>query len=223
MIIEKEGRLQVFLFYFRPKSVMADDLTLPSDRADGKNWMIDAFLQRGDDACLKLGWHAPWGKFIRHEIAEGIRFEEIRYSNDSVFSVRVACRARRIAVCEDAFYVITRNDRSLTSNFMNKPGELECRVNAHLRVFQIACDSGMNIASLIEPLKSLTHMLHYRHWPLYVQCLHALNSVGISTWQMLREKYSYARRWDRWKGYVNTYLHIHLQSLKNEMKWLVQL
>ena len=42
----------------------------------------------------------------------------------------------------------------------------------------------------------------------HVQYLHALNSVGISTWQMLQEKYAYAGRWDRWKGYVNTGLHI---------------
>ena len=211
------------IIFFRPKSVMADDLSTLSNRTDYLNAIVDDYVKNGNATRYLYNWLCPWSKIIRHDMVRGVKFEEIRYSNDNVYSVTALCNARNVFVSDTTFYVATRSQDSLTSQFMCREGEAECRVGALFRAFSIVKSQGKDYSCMVETVKYYTQMMHYKNWALYCEGLLLCGSMGISTWQMLQEKYCYARRWDRWKGYVNTYLHIHLQSLKNEMKWLVQL
>ena len=200
------------IIFFRPKAVMADDVSKPSDRTDYLNAIVDDYVKNGNAVRYLFNWYCPWSKIIRHESVRGVKFEEIRYSNDNVYSVTALCHAQKVSVCDTTFYVATRSNDSLTSKYMSRAGEMECRIGAYFRAFSIVKSQGKDCSCMVEPIKYYTQMMHYRNWPLYIKGLRFCNSVGISTRQMLQEKYSYAHRWDRWKGYVNTYLHIIMQK-----------
>jgi len=200
------------IIFFRPKAVMAEDVSKPSNRTDYLNDIADDYIKNGNAVRFLYNWLCPWSKIIRHDMVRGVKFEEIRYSNDNVYSVTALCKARQIDVCSTTFYVATRGQESLTSQFMSRDGEAECRIGAYFRSFRIVRSFGKDYSCMVGSVKYYTQMMHYRDWPLYIDGLRLCNSVGISTWQMLREKYSYARRLDRWKGYVNTYLHIMMQK-----------
>ncbi|MCR5362145.1 MAG: glycosyltransferase [Bacteroidales bacterium] len=198
------------IIFFRPKSVMADDVTKPSNRTDYLNDIADDYIKNGNAVRFLYNWLCPWSKIIRHDMVRGVKFEEIRYSNDNVYSVTALCNARKVSVSDTTFYVATRSQDSLTSQFMSREGEAECRIGAYFRSFRIVKSCNKDCSCMVTPLKNFTQMMHYRNWQLYIEGLRLCNSVGIGTWQMLQAKYAYAGRWDRWKGYVNTCLHIFI-------------
>lgn len=200
------------IIFFRPKAVMAEDVSKPSNRTDYLNAIVDDYVKNGNAVRYLYNWLCPWSKIIRHELVRGVKFEEIRYSNDNVYSVTALCHAQTVSVCDTTFYVATRSNDSLTSKYMSREGEMECRIGAYFRAFSIVKSQGKDCSCMVEPIKYYTQMMHYRNWPLYIEGLHLCNSVGIYTWQMLQEKYSYAHRWDRWKGYFNTCYHILIKK-----------
>jgi len=200
--------------FYRPQAVMLNDHNMRSNRADGYNYLIDETIKTNNTCLISLMWMSPCSKIIRRDIVNGIKFEEIRYSNDNVFSVTVACNATKIEVKEEAFYMITQGDNSLTSNFLQKEGELECRTGAMLRAFYVVKRKGKDISYYLETLKSFTTELHRRNWKLYSVYLSCLNEEGISIMQMLREQYKDKDRLLRWKGYLNTFLHFYIERIK---------
>ena len=66
---------------------------------------------------LKFYYYAPWAKMIRREMVEDhhVRFEEIRYANDVMFSMYTALYARSICVDIRPVYCITEVYGSLTN------------------------------------------------------------------------------------------------------------
>lgn len=200
--------------FYRPQAVMLNDHNMRSNRADGYNYLIDETIKTNNTCLISLMWMSPCSKIIRRDIVNGIKFEEIRYSNDNVFSVTIACNATNIEVKEESFYMITQSDNSLTSNFLQKEGELECRTGAFLRVVYIAKNHGKDIHYYYGMLKDSAYRLHNRNWELYTAYLFCLKQEGFSIIQMLREQYKYKDRVHRWKGYINTYLHLFMESPK---------
>ena len=200
--------------FYRPQAVMLNDHNMRSNRADGYNYLIDETIKTNNTCLISLMWMSPCSKIIRRDIINDIKFEEIRYSNDNVFSVTVACNATKIEVKEEAFYMITQGDNSLTSNFLQKEGELECRTGAILRAFYVAKRKGKDISYYLETLKHFATKLHRRNWKLYTEYLSCLNDEGISIMQMLREQYKDKDRLHRWKGYLNTFFHFYIERIK---------
>lgn len=194
---------------------MLNDHNMRSNRADGYNYLIDETIKTNNTCLISLMWMSPCSKIIRRDIVNDIKFEEIRYSNDNVFSVTVACNATKIEVKEKSFYMITQSDNSLTSNFLQKEGELECRTGAMLRAFYIAKIKGKDISYYLETLKSFATKLHRRNWKLYTEYLSCLNDEGISIMQMIREHYNDRDRLHRWKGYLNTFFHFYIERIKS--------
>ena len=201
--------------FYRPQAVMLNDHNVRSNRADGYNYLIDETIKTNNTCLISLMWMSPWSKIIRKDIVNDIKFEEIRYSNDNVFSVTVACNATKIEVKEKSFYMITQSDNSLTSNFLQKEGELECRTGAMLRAFYVAKRKGKDISYYLETLKSFATKLHRRNWKLYTEYLSCLNDEGISIMQMIREHYNDRDRLHRWKGYLNTFFHFYIERIKS--------
>ena len=196
------------IIFFRPMAVMANDLKTPSDRADRNNAMIDDYHRQGGNPRGLFLWMCPWSKMIRRSIVNGLKFEEIRYSNDNMFSVMAMCRARQVAVSDTVFYVVTQRSDSLTANFMNKEGELECRAGSLLRTFQCACGSGKDVSCLCAEVKDFVRVLHNRHWPMYSKYVRCLMKNGVGIRQLLKEQYPQGGFLYRWKGYIKTCLHV---------------
>lgn len=143
-ILDKEIESIADIIFFRPKAVMLKDRVSGSRRADQYNNYIDLYVQTQDEMPLRCRWLSACSKFYRSELIQnnGICFDEIRYSNDNVFSVKAGVCARSISVSGMSFYCITESSSSLTSDFMNKPGELQLRADAFFRAQEIVSKNG---------------------------------------------------------------------------------
>lgn len=89
--------------------------------------------------CLRLSHVNPIGKMIRKSIvdANNITFDEVRYSNDVMFSVKTGWAAKTIEIDTEKVYMITVTKGSLTNrknldNFMTRY-EVYLRHNRFMR------------------------------------------------------------------------------------------
>lgn len=93
------------------------------------------------DAERHLRWVfiVPWSKLIRRSIvsANKIKFDEVMYANDVMFSVKTAFFADKIAADRREIYCVTENDSSLTTDESEKAWgirhEVFCKKNLFLR------------------------------------------------------------------------------------------
>ena len=117
------------VIYFKAKSCYSDDIDKTSDRHVLFNNFINDYLRTGNDEPIRANHTVLWGKMIQREFVEHhcFRFDEIKYSNDVLFSVHVGCCANCIKVINTPLYVVTWRPGSLTSLFCSKPGELAIR------------------------------------------------------------------------------------------------
>lgn len=124
------------IVFYRPKFVFSEDLNRTSTRGGSiYNHYIDEYFETGNEMELRTRWHSPWSKIIKRSLVveKNIRFEETRYSNDVLFSALVGCKADKIAVRDNCFYVVTEREGSLTSSFCQKEGELAIRASVFFR------------------------------------------------------------------------------------------
>ena len=134
-IFDEEKDSDADIVFFRPKAVLLKDGVTYSKRADFYNDIIDKYCQTGDESELRCRWLSPWSKFYKLKLIRdnGICFDEIRFSNDNLFSVTSGVCAGKISVRDQSYLCITESGCSLTSNFMKKPGELQIRTDAFFR------------------------------------------------------------------------------------------
>ena len=105
------------IIYFASTSVELPDMT-PGVRHIHYVEAIRRYLKnRNDEAYLKYQFVVPWAKMVRFKLVEenNIRFDEVRWCNDVMFSVRTGFYARSIAAFTDPVYCITRKKGTLTS------------------------------------------------------------------------------------------------------------
>lgn len=143
-ILDDEKDTDADIIFFRPKAVLLNDRSSHSKRADAYNGIIDRFFDSGDETELRCRFFSVCSRFVRHDLIANnrIRFDEIKYSNDNLFSVKIGVKAEKIAVREKTFYCITESGFSLTSNFMNKPEELLIRADAFFRAQEVVLGFG---------------------------------------------------------------------------------
>lgn len=148
VIFDEEINTEEDIVFFRPKFVFNDNLNRESKRG-GSEYIrfVENYLKTGDEVELRTRWHSPLSKFIKTSLVleNNIRFEEIRYSNDVMFSTLVGCKAEKIAARDACYYVATERAGSLTSSFCKKEGELVIRSSAFIRAQQVVKDSGYPI------------------------------------------------------------------------------
>ena len=132
------------IIYFRPKAVMLKDRKSHSNRADAYNNLIDEYFATGDETRLRVRFFSPTCKFIKRNLVEenNIRFDEIKYSNDVLFAVKIGCAAKKVEVSEQTYYMITECNNSLRANYNKKNGELEIRGDAFFRASNIIIQNG---------------------------------------------------------------------------------
>ena len=147
-IFDEEKDTEADMVFFRPKAVMLEDRASFSKRADQYNAIIDRYLVSGDEMELRCRYFSICGRLISRELIldKNIRFDEIKYSNDNLFAVKIGVNAGKINVRDKQLYCITESGNTLTSNFMNKPGELQIRSDAFFRAQTVLHDHGYPVA-----------------------------------------------------------------------------
>lgn len=132
------------LILFKVNSVLSDTLE-PTNR-DGSmiNCFIDGYFN-GKYTKERVAFinEAPWAKMVSRElvVSKHIDFEEVRYSNDVMFSTKVTCNASNIIIASDSIYTITLRAGSLSYNLKQDPNnfltrmEVKVRRNKYLKTF----------------------------------------------------------------------------------------
>lgn len=146
-ILDAEKDTDVDILFFRAKAVMLEDRFSNSKRADFYNRLIDQYSESLDESLLRCLWLSSANKFFKLKLLydNDILFDEIRYSNDNLFSIKAGIFAKKISIRERPFYCITESGESLTSHFMKKPGELQIRADAFFRAQQVVYEHGYPI------------------------------------------------------------------------------
>lgn len=134
-ILDKYKDREEDILYFQALSVMSDDLTKISDR-NIFCYNFDVYFKTGNEQLLRLEFDAPWGKFIRKSLIDKyqIRFDEVRYSNDTFFSAAIGVFAKKIYVSKEIVYIVTERSDSLTSDKMRTIEEWKNRYHSALHV-----------------------------------------------------------------------------------------
>ena len=123
------------VIYFQKQAVYSDNINRKSSRSGYIDKIMDIYLKTGDELPIRTRYYVPWGKMIKKSLIEKhrIRFEEIRYSNDALFSTYVGCYAKKIEVIDTVLYVVTFREGSLRSDFCKKNDELRIRADTAFR------------------------------------------------------------------------------------------
>ena len=134
-IISKHVGSDADVIYFQKRAVYSDDINRKSPRSGYLDRIMDIYLKTGDELPVRTRHHVPWGKMIKKSLIENhrIRFEEIKYSNDILFSVHVGCFANKIEAIDTVLYVVTSREGSLHSGSCTKTDELKIRAGAAFR------------------------------------------------------------------------------------------
>ena len=154
------------VIYFQKQAVYSDDINRKSPRSGYIDKIMDIYLKTGDEVPVRTRYNVPWGKMIKKSLVENhhIRFEEIKYSNDILFSVHVGCLAKKIEAIDTVLYVVTSHEGSATYEFCKKPDELRIRAGAAFRydsfLFQHNMSQGREIVSYIKRMLSQDRNLY---------------------------------------------------------------
>lgn len=134
-ILDKHKDRTEDVLYYQTVSVMCDDITKPSGRHCFL-YHFDHYFKTGDERPLRLEFDALWGKFVKKSLIDRyqIRFDEVRYSNDTFFSAAIGVFAKKVAVMEENLYLVTEREGSLTADKMKTIQEWKIRFYSALHV-----------------------------------------------------------------------------------------
>ena len=74
-------------------------------------WLYDAYKRAEEtknENCVRAGHIPPWGKMMRRSFIEstGVLFDETRYSDDVLFSVRTGAEAKKVIIAPELIYYV---------------------------------------------------------------------------------------------------------------------
>lgn len=138
-ILEESLNRDEDVLYYNYKSVMSDDLSVPASRSYYNTFFEESKIK---DIEYKFRYYFDpmWGKIFRNENIQKyhLRCDETRYGNDAGFSYRCGALARKIAIIDKPFFIITERAGSLASSEYNGgrkgPEELKIRIQGFLNV-----------------------------------------------------------------------------------------
>ena len=108
------------IVYFDADSIHLKDGT-PSSRHNNIHQYIQTFLNSGDEGILRYRFVNPIAKIVSLEMVKehNIQFDEVRVSNDIMFSVLTGHHAKRVTASAEVVYMITEGESgtSLTKTF----------------------------------------------------------------------------------------------------------
>lgn len=122
------------VIYFKSNSINIDTGE-SSNRHLRINEYIDNFDFQKEETLdnLRFRCYVPWGKMLNRDFlnAYHISFDEVRYSNDVMFSAKVGYYSRQVEVVKDIVYCITTSSNSLTRCMTSE--SIMCRYNVAVK------------------------------------------------------------------------------------------
>jgi glycosyltransferase involved in cell wall biosynthesis len=102
------------MIFFRHDSVDSATLT-PVAINTRRNRILEAMEDGGVDSPARYAISVPWGRFIRRQLVEdhGLRFDEVRFSNNVLFSLKAGYFAEKILSDPTVVYCNVRREGSL--------------------------------------------------------------------------------------------------------------
>ena len=134
-IISMHAESDADVIFFQKQAVYSDNLNRKSSRSGYLDKIMDTYLKTGDELPLRTRYYVPWGKMIKKSLIEKhrIRFEEIKYCEDVLFSIYVGCYAKKIEAIDMVLYVVTSREGSLTSEYGKKTDDLIIKADVYFR------------------------------------------------------------------------------------------
>lgn len=137
------------IIYYSYKTVLSDNLSKEGNRGEYQKYFTTNCI--ADESLFRYCFDPMWGKIFKRDMIERyhIRCDEIRYGNDVGFSFKCGALARKIAVINRPFFIITQREGSLAScQFTaNKCSEYEyqSRLEAAFGIVSFIRDNNMCI------------------------------------------------------------------------------
>lgn len=101
----------VDVFYFKVKG-FRENGSGPSERGMRVNRILDNFNE-----FSRFDHVVPWGKLVKHQLIKDnqIKFEEVRFSNDLMYSAKLAFASDAVRVVDQVLYNLEESSSGLTS------------------------------------------------------------------------------------------------------------
>lgn len=165
------------IVYFKPTSISAKT-GRQSNRHTTYEKMIEEY-RSGDAASevkLRYYWCVPWSKLIRKELIDNnqVRFDEVRYSNDVMFSAKSGYFAEMISIDQNVIYTVTDDENTLTKNMSEEAFFIRCNVECSRYVFlnQVLDKSEKQYLDKREGIRRLYMVFNNRYgFKALVRCL----------------------------------------------------
>lgn len=135
MLIDKYIDKEEDVLYFPSISVMSDNLDIMSKR-HCFYYHFEQYFNGNNENFLRYEFDAPWGKFIKKSLIDrkSLRFDEVKWANDTYFSACVGVYAKSIFVPREVAYIVTEREGSLTSAKVMSVPEWKVRLSSSLHV-----------------------------------------------------------------------------------------
>ncbi len=131
------------IVFFRHDSV--DSETSEQVRINtSRNRYLDEFEYTRDETLIRYMIWVPWAKFIRRSLvtANNIRFDEVRFSNNLMFSVQTGHHAAKIISDSTVIYCNTRREGSLIHEGRSDWEAMSQRFDVDYRAAHYIIDAG---------------------------------------------------------------------------------
>lgn len=142
------------------------------------------------DIVLKCGWTSPCGKMISHALVvnNNIRFDEVRYSNDVMFSVKTGYHAKRINTDNRTTYIAVRKPNTLTTTHTSE--SFTCRFDVFISRYKFLKEK--------YPRLTRRELIHIMHSSLHRKALSGIRNHGFPVAVYLLKQYAKNRipPWD---------------------------
>ena len=205
-ILDEEKETEADMVVFRPTAVLLPDRITESKRVDIYKEFVDRYLETQDETELRIRWFPVWSKIYKRNVImdQGLRFEELHYSNDNMFSAQFGVVADKIILRDKSFYCVTESGHSLTSYFMKKPGEMQMRADTFFRVQQVLVDNGYPVDEKYAYF--YLRMLFSGDKVLFFKYFDQMREMGYGRMRMIRELFKVNKSASRYKRSVYVFL-----------------
>jgi glycosyltransferase involved in cell wall biosynthesis len=114
LLMDKYADADADMILFRHDSVDSSSLE-PVAINTRRNRILDDMIRTGDNSAARYTISVPWARFIRRELvrAHDIRFDQVRFSNTTLFSLKVGYFAERVVADPTVAYCNVRREGSL--------------------------------------------------------------------------------------------------------------
>ena len=157
--------------FYDYKNVLSEDV---SEEVEKRLWYrayFSAYLngEAGAEEKLRTQVVVPWCKIIRRDLIEkhGIRFEEVKWGNDVLFSTKVAINAQKIDVNGRVVYVLTERSGSLAHEIVGTAEELRVRLVGDIESDALFRLNGYHKKGLAERHLNRAYAKHGLPWLMW--------------------------------------------------------